>query len=39
MMLAAGMGSTIEIETIGVDEEKAMAALRALVDDKFGEGV
>ncbi len=39
MMLAAGMGSTIEIETIGVDEEKAMAALRALVDEKFGEGV
>jgi phosphocarrier protein len=39
MMLAAGMGSTIEIETIGPDEEQAMAALRALVDDKFGEGV
>jgi phosphocarrier protein len=38
MMLAAGMGSTIEIETLGVDEDKAMNALLALVTDKFGEG-
>jgi phosphocarrier protein HPr len=38
MMLAAGMGSEIEIETAGVDEEEAMAAVRALIDDKFGEG-
>jgi phosphocarrier protein HPr len=38
MMLAAGMGSSVEIETDGVDEEAAMAALRALIDDKFGEG-
>ena len=35
MMLAAGVGS--EIETDGADEEAAMAALRALVNDKFGE--
>lgn len=38
MMLAAGMGAEIEIETDGPDEEAAMAALRALIDDKFGEG-
>lgn len=37
MMLAAGVGSEIEIETDGADEEAAMAALRALVNDKFGE--
>ena len=38
MMLAAGIGSEVEIETSGEREEEAMAALRALVDDKFGEG-
>ncbi|HSW07772.1 HPr family phosphocarrier protein [Aquabacterium sp.] len=38
MMLAAGMGAEIEIETDGADEEAAMAALRTLIDDKFGEG-
>ena len=38
MMLAAGMGSTVEIETVGEREEEAMAALVALIDDKFGEG-
>jgi phosphocarrier protein HPr len=38
MMLAAGMGSEIEIETDGVDAEPAMAALLALINDKFGEG-
>ncbi len=38
MMLAAGVGSEVEIETSGEREEEAMAALRALVDDKFGEG-
>jgi phosphocarrier protein HPr len=38
MMLAAGMGAEIEIETDGPDEEAAMAALRTLIDDKFGEG-
>ena len=38
MMLAAGQGTEIEIETDGADEEAAMAALRALIDDKFGEG-
>ena len=38
MMLAAGLGSTIEIETQGSDEQAAMDALLALVADKFGEG-
>ncbi len=38
MMLAAGLGIEIEIETEGADEEQAMAALRALIGDKFGEG-
>jgi phosphocarrier protein len=38
MMLAAGMGSEVEIETDGADETQAMAALRALIEAKFGEG-
>ena len=38
MMLAAGIGSEIEIETEGEDEAQAMAAIVALIDDKFGEG-
>ena len=38
MMLAAGMGSEVEIETSGSDEHAAMDALRALIADKFGEG-
>jgi phosphocarrier protein HPr len=38
MMLAAGLGSEIEIETDGDDEAAALTALTALVDDKFGEG-
>jgi phosphocarrier protein len=38
MMLAAGLGAEVEIETEGEDAEAAMAALRALIDDKFGEG-
>ena len=38
MMLAAGLGSEVEIETDGPDEAAAMSALRALIDDKFGEG-
>ena len=38
MMLAAGMGAEIAIETDGPDEEAAMAAIRAIIDDKFGEG-
>jgi phosphocarrier protein HPr len=38
MMLAAGIGTTVEMETDGVDEDTAMQALLALIDDKFGEG-
>jgi len=38
MMLAAGLGSEVEIETTGDDEQAAMDALRLLIDGKFGEG-
>jgi phosphocarrier protein HPr len=38
MMLAAGMGSAIEIETDGPQEEAALAALVKLIADKFDEG-
>lgn len=38
MMLAAGKGSTVVLETDGPDEEDAMAALLALIADYFGEG-
>ena len=38
MMLAAGIGSTVEIETDGSQEQAAMDALLALIHDKFGEG-
>ena len=38
MMLAAGIGSTVTLETDGEQEQQAMDALRALIDDKFGEG-
>ena len=38
MMLAAGMGSKVELETDGVDEQAAQDAITALVNDKFGEG-
>ena len=38
MMLAAGLGSTVEVETNGADEAVAMDALLALINDKFGEG-
>jgi phosphocarrier protein len=38
MMLAAGLGSEIEIETNGDREQEAMDALRVLINDKFGEG-
>jgi phosphocarrier protein len=38
MMLAAGMGTAVEIETHGEREQEAMDALLALVADRFGEG-
>jgi len=38
MMLAAGLGSEVEVETEGADEQVAMDAIAALINDKFGEG-
>ena len=38
MMLAAGLGSTVELEAEGPDEDAAIAAIEALFNDKFGEG-
>ncbi len=38
MMLVAGIGSDIEVETDGEREQEAMDALLALINDKFGEG-
>ena len=38
MMLAAGVGSEVSIETIGEREQEAMDALLALIADRFGEG-
>ena len=38
MMLAAGKGSRVFIETDGERAEEAMQALLALIADKFGEG-
>ena len=38
MMLAAGMGAEIEVETDGADEQAAMDGLLHLIADKFGEG-
>jgi phosphocarrier protein HPr len=38
MMLAAGIGVAVELETNGEQEREAMDALLALIADKFGEG-
>ena len=38
MMLAAGIGSEVELETDGAQEQEAMDGLLALIADKFGEG-
>jgi phosphocarrier protein len=38
MMLAAGIGSEVELETEGEQAQEAMDALLALISDKFGEG-
>lgn len=37
MMLAAGMGSVVVLETDGPQEQEALDALVALINDKFGE--
>lgn len=36
-MLAAGLGTEVEIETIGEQEAEALAALKELFASKFGE--
>jgi Phosphotransferase System HPr (HPr) Family len=38
MMLAAGVGSVVDLETDGDGEQAASDALLALIADKFGEG-
>lgn len=38
MMLAAGKGSVVTLETDGADEQECLDALVALINDKFGEG-
>ncbi len=38
MMLAAGLGTEIVLETDGEQEREAMDAMVALIHDKFGEG-
>ena len=37
MLLAAPVGSEVELQVSGRDEEEAFAALRSLIDDGFGE--
>jgi phosphocarrier protein len=38
MMLAAGLGSEIEVEADGPDEVQLVEALRTLIEGRFGEG-
>jgi phosphocarrier protein len=38
MMLGAGIGSEIEVWADGAQALDALAAIAALVEDKFGEG-
>jgi phosphocarrier protein len=38
MMLAAGQGTTVQIEAEGADAQAALEALSRLIADKFGEG-
>ncbi|MDP3621312.1 MAG: HPr family phosphocarrier protein [Polynucleobacter sp.] len=38
MMLAAGIGSTVTLETIGSDADEAMLAITELINNRFGEG-
>ena len=37
MMLAAGKGSKLQLSADGADEQQALTALRALIDNRFGE--
>jgi phosphocarrier protein HPr len=38
MMLAAGLGTVVDVETDGADEVEALRALVSLINDRFGEG-
>ncbi len=38
MMLAAGIGSTVTLETVGEQADEALQALQELINDRFGEG-
>ncbi len=38
MMLAAGIGSIVTLETIGERDVEALNAITALIRDRFGEG-
>jgi phosphocarrier protein len=38
MMLAAGLGAQVTVQTDGEREQEAMDAILALINDKFGEG-
>lgn len=39
MMLAAGQGVTVTVDTQGVDEEQALQAVGELIDSGFGEAM
>lgn len=38
MMLAASIGTILEVKTSGADEVEALTAIRELIEDYFGEG-
>jgi len=38
MMLAAGIGSSVTLETVGEQADEAMQALTELINNRFGEG-
>jgi phosphocarrier protein HPr len=38
MMLAAGIGTEVEVDAEGPDAQAAVDAIVALIEDKFGEG-
>jgi len=37
-MLAAGIGSTVTLETVGEQADEALLALQELINNRFGEG-
>ncbi len=37
MMLAASIGTILSIEVDGEDQEECLSAIKALIEDKFGE--